>query len=56
MRLLHHLMFLFYAESRGLLDTDNRYYHELSLQRLKAEIAERLDRGEPLRSEEEHVP
>jgi len=50
MRLLYRLLFIFYAESRGLLDTNNRYYHELSLQRLKADVAERLDRGEPLLS------
>ena len=50
LRLLYRLLFIFYAESRGLLDTDNKYYYELSLQRLKAEIAARLDRDEPLLS------
>ncbi|MGV8176011.1 MAG: DNA methyltransferase [Methanothrix sp.] len=50
MRLLYRLLFIFYAESRALLDVGNRYYHELSLQKLKADVAERLDRGEPLLS------
>ncbi len=50
MRLLYRLLFIFYAESRGLLDTNNRYYHELSLQKLKVDVAARLDRGEPLLS------
>jgi len=50
LRLLYRLLFIFYAESRSLLDTDNKYYYELSLQRLKAEIAARLDRDEPLLS------
>ncbi|MEI8003734.1 MAG: DNA methyltransferase, partial [Methanothrix sp.] len=44
------MLFIFYAESRGLLDTNNRYYYELSLQKLKTEVAERLDRSEPLLS------
>jgi len=50
MRLLYRMLFIFYAESRSLLDTNNRYYYELSLQKLKTEVAERLDRGEPLLS------
>ncbi|MDD4448574.1 MAG: N-6 DNA methylase, partial [Methanothrix sp.] len=50
MRLLYRLLFIFYAESRSLLDVNNRYYYELSLQKLKADVAERLDRGEPLLS------
>jgi Alw26I/Eco31I/Esp3I family type II restriction m6 adenine DNA methyltransferase len=50
MRLLYRLLFIFYAESRGLLDTNNRYYYELSLQKLKADVAARLDRGELLLS------
>ncbi|MCX6676481.1 MAG: Eco57I restriction-modification methylase domain-containing protein [Methanothrix sp.] len=50
MRLLYRLLFIFYAESRGLLDTNNRYYYELSLQKLKTEVAARLDKGEPLLS------
>lgn len=50
LQLLYRLRFIFYAESRNLLDTNNRCYYELSLQRLKAEIADRLDRNEPLLS------
>jgi hypothetical protein len=50
MRLLYRLLFIFYAESRGLLDAENKYYYELSLQRLKADVAEKLDKGEPLLS------
>jgi len=50
MRLLYRLLFIFYAESRGLLDTNNRYYYELSLQKLKTVVAARLDKGEPLLS------
>jgi type I restriction-modification system DNA methylase subunit len=50
MRLLYRLLFIFYAESRSLLDINNRYYYELSLQKLKADVAERLDRSEPLLS------
>jgi type I restriction-modification system DNA methylase subunit len=48
MRLLYRLLFIFYAESRSLLDTNNKYYYELSLQKLKADVATRLDKGEPL--------
>lgn len=50
LRLLYRLLFLFYAESRDLLDANNKYYYELSLQRLKSEIAVRLDRGDHLLS------
>ena len=50
LRMLYRLLFIFYAESRSLLDTNNRYYYELSLQRLKAEVADRLDRSLPLLS------
>ncbi len=47
--LLYRLLFLFYAESRGLLDAENRHYRELSLQRLAADIEGRLEKGdEPL--------
>ncbi|NPV61316.1 MAG: N-6 DNA methylase [Methanotrichaceae archaeon] len=48
LRLLYRMLFIFYAESRNLLDVENRYYYELSLQRLKVEVASRLDRAEPL--------
>ena len=50
MRLLYRMLFIFYAESRSLLDTNNKYYYELSLQKLKADVAARLDKGEPLLS------
>jgi type I restriction-modification system DNA methylase subunit len=50
MRLLYRMLFIFYAESRSLLDTNNRYYYELSLQKLKVDVAVRLDKGEPLLS------
>ncbi|TFH51595.1 MAG: class I SAM-dependent DNA methyltransferase, partial [Methanothrix sp.] len=50
MRLLYRMLFIFYAESRSLLDTNNRYYYELSLQKLKADVATRLDKDEPLLS------
>ena len=46
MRLLYRLLFIFYAESRKLLNTDKRRYREMSLKKLKEEIAERLDQGE----------
>ncbi len=46
MRLLYRLLFIFYAESRKLLNTDNRRYREISLKKLKEEIAEKLDQGE----------
>ncbi len=47
--LLYRLLFIFYAESRGLLDAENRHYRELSLQRLAADIEGRLEKGdEPL--------
>ncbi|MDQ1251988.1 MAG: hypothetical protein QG646_1103 [Euryarchaeota archaeon] len=47
MRLLYRLLFIFYAESRSLLDINNRYYYELSLQKLKAE---RQEAGDQTRS------
>jgi type I restriction-modification system DNA methylase subunit len=46
MRLLYRMLFIFYAESRKLLDTDNRRYREMSLKKLKEEIGEKLDQGE----------
>ncbi|MDD1736805.1 MAG: hypothetical protein LUQ21_05055, partial [Methanothrix sp.] len=45
MRLLYRLLFIFYAESRKLLNTDNRSYREMSLRKLKEEISEKLDQG-----------
>ena len=46
MRLLYRLLFIFYAESRKLLAVDSCHYREMSLRRLKEEIADRKDRGE----------
>ena len=46
MLLLYRLLFISYAESRGLLDTSNRYYHGMSLQEMKKEIATKLDAGD----------
>jgi len=46
MLLLYRLLFISYAESRGLLDTSNRYYHDMSLQEMKKEIATKLDAGD----------
>ena len=43
MRLLYRLLFIFYAESRKLLNTDNKHYKEMSLRKLKEEIASRRD-------------
>ncbi len=46
LRLLYRLLFIFYAESRRLLAVDNPHYREMSLRRLKEEIAGKNDRGE----------
>lgn len=46
MLLLYRILFISYAESRGLLDTGNRYYHGMSLQEMKKEIATKLDAGD----------
>jgi type I restriction-modification system DNA methylase subunit len=43
MRLLYRLLFIFYAESRRLLDVENRYYGPLSLRQLTSKVAEKLD-------------
>ena len=48
MRLLYRLLFIFYAESRKLLNTDNKHYREMSLRKLKEEISEKVDQGETL--------
>ena len=48
LRLLYRLLFIFYAESRRLLKVDNRHYKEMSLRRLKEEIAGKKDRGEKI--------
>lgn len=46
LRFLYRLLFIFYAESRGLLDVSNAHYKQLSLHKLKTEIADRLDNRE----------
>ncbi len=46
MLLLYRILFISYAESRGLLDTSNRYYHGMSLQEMKKEIATKIDAGD----------
>ena len=46
MLLLYRLLFISYAESRGLLDTNNKYYHDMSLQEMKKEIAAKIDAGD----------
>ena len=48
MRLLYRLLFIFYAESRKLLNTDNKHYTEMSLRKLKEDISEKMDQGETL--------
>jgi len=48
MRLLYRLLFIFYAESRKLLNTDNKHYQEMSLRKLKEEISEKIDQGETM--------
>ncbi|HNX40660.1 MAG TPA: Eco57I restriction-modification methylase domain-containing protein, partial [Methanothrix sp.] len=48
MRLLYRLLFIFYAESRKLLNTDNKHYREMSLRKLKEEVAAKVDQGEAL--------
>ena len=48
MRLLYRLLFIFYAESRKLLNTDNKHYREMSLRKLKEEISGKMDQGETL--------
>jgi type I restriction-modification system DNA methylase subunit len=48
MRLLYRLLFIFYAESRKLLNTDNKHYQEMSLRKLKEEISGKMDQGETM--------
>lgn len=50
MRLLYRLLFISYAESRKLLDIDNKHYREISLRKLKEEIASKIDQDETLLS------
>jgi type I restriction-modification system DNA methylase subunit len=44
--LIYRLLFILYAEDRGLLPRENPSYRSYSLRKLAGEIAERLDRGE----------
>lgn len=46
MLLLYRILFIFYAEGRGLLDASNRYYHGMSLQEMKKKIASEIDAGD----------
>ena len=48
MRLLYRMLFIFYAESRKLLNTDNKHYREMSLRKLKEEISQKIDQGESM--------
>ena len=41
--LLYRLLFIFYAEARGLLPTENDVYKSISLELLKKEIAQKID-------------
>jgi len=41
--LLYRLLFIFYAEARGLLPTENDVYKSISLEFLKKEIAQKID-------------
>jgi len=45
MRLLYRLLFVFYAEGRGLLSDPSYFDSEYSLHKLKREIAEKIDGG-----------
>lgn len=46
LKLLYRLLFIFYAESRKLLDIDNSVYRELSLESIKYDIANKIDKRE----------
>ena len=46
--LLYKLLFILYAEARGLLPVDTPAYREESLTRMAGEFADKLDRGLPL--------
>jgi type I restriction-modification system DNA methylase subunit len=48
LRLLYRLLFISYAESRKLLDIDNKHYRGISLRTLKEEIASKIDQDETL--------
>jgi len=46
LRLLYRLLFIFYAESGKLLDTDNPAYDALSLESIKNQVAGKIDNRE----------
>ncbi|MCZ7397658.1 MAG: hypothetical protein O8C59_04025, partial [Candidatus Methanoperedens sp.] len=46
LKLLYRLLFIFFAESRKLLDIDNPEYKKLSLESIKYDIANKKDSGE----------
>ena len=46
--LLYRLLFIFYAEVRGLMPDNNEYRNSFSFDRLKKQIRERKKRGEPI--------
>jgi len=48
LRLLYRLLFIFYAESRKLLNTDNKHYREMSLRKMKEDISRKMDQGESI--------
>lgn len=48
MKLLYRLLFVLYAESRGLLDLSNKEYAKMSLKTLKREISQRIDGREAI--------
>jgi len=48
LKLLYRLLFIFYAESRGLLDTSNKAYEYFSLDWIKRDVADRMDKKEPI--------
>lgn len=48
MRLLYRLLFVLYAEGRGLLGEPSYLESSYSLYKLKHEIAQRIDRGKPI--------
>lgn len=48
LRLLYRLLFIFYAESRKLLNTDNKHYREMSLRKMKEDISRKIDQGESI--------
>ena len=50
LKLLYRLLFIFFAESRKLLDIDNPEYKKLSLESIKYDIAHKKDRGEHMLS------